>query len=95
MPNETNEAAYRKHVATLDADQEARDAKVEERALAMARKLSRMGNAISALARDLNRVATEDDARAVEEWATGHLPLEPLKDYLADDVFWPLFEGLD
>ena len=95
MPNETNESAYRKHVATLDAEQEARDAKVEERALAMARKLSRMGNAISALARDLNRVATEDDARAVEEWATGHPPLEPLKDYLADEVFWPLFEGLE
>ena len=95
MPNETNEAAYRKHVATLDADQEARDAKVEERALAMARKLSRMGNAISALARDMNRVASEDEAKRVEKWALHHPPLEPIKDYLADDVFWPLFEGLD
>ena len=93
MPNETNEAAYRKHVATLDRDQEARDAVVEERALAMARKLSRMGNAISALARDLNRVATEDDARAVEEWATGHPPFEPIADYLADEVFWPVLRG--
>ena len=93
MPNETNEAAYRKHVATLDREQEARDAVVEERALAMARKLSRMGNAISALARDLNRVATEEEAERVQKWAMNHAPLEPIADYLADEVFWPVLRG--
>lgn len=90
MPNETNESAYRTHVATMDREQEARDAVVEERALAMAQVLAGVAHAMVSLERQMNGAASEEDVQRIQAWALRSPRLEPIADYLQDEVFFPV-----
>ena len=88
MPNETNEAAYRRHMQAQSDALAVSNGRARGRSLDQAPKVGRMANALTALARKLAAVRDVDDVERIQREARESEALAPVVDWLEDEVFW-------